>query len=96
MSCASACNYSPIGQTNAAFKVIDGPALLQHVVNVDSHSSLPIGVTAIARKAEFGGFDVLDAWRLKALEDESAKLKKLLAEQMLDNVMLRDVASKKW
>ena len=34
--------------------------------------------------------------RLKALEDENTKLKKLLAEQMLDNAMLRDVASKKW
>jgi hypothetical protein len=37
-----------------------------------------------------------DAKRLKALEDENAKLKKLLAEAMLDNKMLKDVASKKW
>ena len=34
--------------------------------------------------------------RLKALEDENAKLKKLLAEAMLDNAMLKDIASKKW
>lgn len=47
-------------------------------------------------KAKFGGLDVSDARKLKALEDENAKLKKLLAEQMLDNAMLRDVASKKW
>jgi len=47
-------------------------------------------------KAKFGGLDVLDARKLKALEDENAKLKKLLAEQMLDNAMLRDVNSKKW
>mgnify|MGYP001827149212 FL=1 len=47
-------------------------------------------------KAKFGGKDVSDARRLKALEDENAKLKKLLAEAMLDNAMLRDVASKKW
>lgn len=40
-------------------------------------------------KAKFGGLDVLDAHRLKALEGENAKLKKLLAEQMLDNAMLR-------
>jgi putative transposase len=40
-------------------------------------------------KAKFGGLDVSDARRLKALEDENAKLKKLLAEQMLDNAMLR-------
>ena len=37
-----------------------------------------------------------DAKRLKALEDENAKLKKLLAEAMLDKAMLKDVASKKW
>jgi putative transposase len=37
-----------------------------------------------------------DAKRLKALEDENAKLKKLLAEAMLDNAMLKDIASKKW
>lgn len=47
-------------------------------------------------KAKFGGLEVSDARRLKALVDENAKLKKLLAEQMLDNAMLRDVASKKW
>jgi len=40
--------------------------------------------------------DVSDARKLKALEDENAKLKKLLAEQMLDNAMLKDVASRKW
>jgi putative transposase len=34
--------------------------------------------------------------RLKALEDENAKLKKLLAEAMLDNAMLKDITSKKW
>jgi hypothetical protein len=37
-----------------------------------------------------------DAKRLKALEDENAKLKKLLAEAMLDNAMLKDLNSKKW
>ncbi len=47
-------------------------------------------------KAKFGGLEVSDARKLKALEDENTKLKKLLAEQMLDNAMLRDVASKKW
>jgi hypothetical protein len=40
--------------------------------------------------------EVSDAKRLKALEDENAKLKKLLAEAMLDNAMLKDIASKKW
>ena len=47
-------------------------------------------------KAKFGGLDVSDAKRLKALEDENAKLKKLLAETMLDNAILKDVNSRKW
>jgi len=47
-------------------------------------------------KAKYGGLEVSDAKRLKALEDENAKLKKLLAETMLDNAMLKDVAAKKW
>jgi putative transposase len=47
-------------------------------------------------KAKFGGMDVSDARRLKALEDENARLKKLLAEQMLDNAILKDAAGKKW
>ena len=47
-------------------------------------------------KAKYGGLDVSDARRLKALEDENARLKKLLAEAMLDNAILKDVAAKKW
>ena len=47
-------------------------------------------------KAKFGGMDVSDARRLKTLEDENGKLKKLLAEAMLDNAMLKDITSKKW
>ena len=47
-------------------------------------------------KAKYGGLDVSDARRLKCLEDENVKLKKLLAEAMLDNAMLKDVAAKKW
>jgi putative transposase len=47
-------------------------------------------------KAKYGGLDVSDARKLKVLEDENAKLKKLLAEAMLDNAMLKDIASKKW
>ncbi len=47
-------------------------------------------------KARYGGMGVSDARRLKALEDENARLKKLLAEAMLDNAMLRDVAARKW
>ena len=40
--------------------------------------------------------EVSDARRLKALEDENAKLKKLLAEAMLDNAVLKDITSRKW
>ena len=47
-------------------------------------------------KAKYGGLEVSDARRLKALEDENAKLKKLLAEAMLDNAVLKDLNSKKW
>jgi putative transposase len=47
-------------------------------------------------KAKYGGLEVSDARKLKALEDENAKLKKLLAETMLDNAILKDVAAKKW
>ncbi len=45
-------------------------------------------------KAKFGGMTVSDAQRLRTLEAENAKLKKLLAEQMLDNAALKDLASK--
>jgi putative transposase len=47
-------------------------------------------------KAKFGGLEVSDARRLRSLEDENSKLKKLLAEAMLDNAILKDVAAKKW
>jgi putative transposase len=47
-------------------------------------------------KAKFGGLDVSEARRLKALEDENAKLKRLLADAMLDNVALKDLLGKKW
>ena len=47
-------------------------------------------------KAKYGGLEVSEARRLKALEDENRRLKKLLAEAMLDNAMLKDIAAKKW
>ena len=45
-------------------------------------------------KARFGGMELSDARRLKALEDENAKLKRLLADTMLDNVVLKDLLGK--
>jgi len=47
-------------------------------------------------KAKYGGLDVSDAKRLRALEDENSKLKRLLADAMLDNAMLKEIAAKKW
>ena len=47
-------------------------------------------------KAKYGGLEVSEARRLKALEDENTKLKKLLADAMLDNVALKDLLSKKF
>ena len=54
------------------------------------------GATFYKWKSKFGGLDVSDAKRLKALEDENGKLKKLLAETMLDNAILKDINSRKW
>jgi putative transposase len=47
-------------------------------------------------KAKFGGLEVSEARRLRQLEDENTRLKKLLADAMLDNAVLKDIASKKW
>jgi len=45
-------------------------------------------------KARYGGMDLSDAKRLKQLEDENAKLKRLVADVMLDNVVLKDLLGK--
>ena len=47
-------------------------------------------------KARYGGLEVSDARRLRALDEENRRLKKLLAEAMLDNAMLKDIAANKW
>ena len=47
-------------------------------------------------KAKYGGLDVSEARRLKALEEENRKLKKLLAESMLDVAALKELLTKKW
>ena len=48
------------------------------------------------RKSKFGGMSVSDAKRLKELETENARLKKLLAESMLENEVAREALRKKW
>lgn len=52
--------------------------------------------TYYAWKAKFGGMSVSDAQRLKALESENSKLKRLLADAMLDNSALKDLLGRKW
>lgn len=47
-------------------------------------------------KSKYGGMEVSEAKRLKALEDENAKLKRMLADTMLDNAALKDPLGKKW
>ena len=47
-------------------------------------------------KAKFGGLEVSEARRLRTLEVENGRLKKLLADAILDNAMLKDIAGKKW
>ncbi len=54
------------------------------------------GATFYKWKAKYGGLEVSEARRLRSLEDENAKLKKLLAEAMLDIAVLKDISSKKW
>ena len=53
-------------------------------------------VTFYQWKATFGGLEVSEARRLRTLEAENARLKKLLAEAMLDKAILKDMAGKKW
>jgi putative transposase len=52
--------------------------------------------TFYAWKAKFGGLNVSEVKRLKSLEEENTKLKRLLADAMLDNVALKDLLSKKF
>ena len=47
-------------------------------------------------KAKYGGMEVSEAKKLRALEDENARLKRLLADTMLDNSALKDLLGKKW
>ncbi len=52
--------------------------------------------TFYAWKKKFGGMEVSDARRLKQLEDENRRLKKLVADQALDNAMLKEVLAQNW
>ena len=52
--------------------------------------------TFYAWKAKFGGMSISDAKQLRRLEEENSRLKKLLAEAMVDNAVLKDITSRKW
>lgn len=52
--------------------------------------------TFYAWKAKYGGLSVSDAQRLRQLESENAKLRRVVADLTLDNVALKDVLQKKW
>jgi putative transposase len=52
--------------------------------------------TFYAWRSKYGGMEVSEAKRLKQLEEENAKLKRIVAEQALDITMLKDVVGKKW
>jgi putative transposase len=52
--------------------------------------------TLYSWKAKFGGLEVSDARKLRALEEENGRLKRLLADAMLDNAGLKDLLSRKW
>ena len=47
-------------------------------------------------KSKYGGMDVSEAKRLRAMEEENSRLKKLLADTMLENAAIKDALSKKW
>ena len=54
------------------------------------------GATFYSWKSRYGGMDVSDVKRLKALEEENGKLKRLYADAMLDNTALKDLLGRKW
>lgn len=66
----------------------------------EDRRSLPqtrdLGGDILQLEGKFGGLDVSEAKRLRALEEENAKLKRLLADSMLDQAALKELLSKKW
>lgn len=79
-------------QIITALKQVDAGAKAQDVCR-----KLGISEQTLYRwKAKYAGMEVSDAKRLRELEDENRRLKRLVAEQALDIVMLKDVSRKKW
>ncbi|GGY51979.1 hypothetical protein GCM10007148_21200 [Parvularcula lutaonensis] len=93
---------APIGSVELEYVLRDvdpedingGHSSLQSLPTAESCRVGGRAVHPIKWKAKFGGMDVSDARKLKVLETENARLKKLLAEQMLDNTILKDLLGK--
>lgn len=80
----------------------------EQIIRVLKENEAGLGIRELSRKhgitsstfynwkAKFGGMEVSDARRLKALEDENRKLKRIVADLTLDNLALKDINSKKW
>jgi len=79
-------------QIIAILKQADAGILVKDICRQNGIS----GPTFSRWKAKFGGMDVSDAKRLRSLETENSRLKRLVADLTLDNQILRDVNSKKW
>lgn len=79
-------------QIIATLKQVDAGAKVQDVIR-----KLGIAEQTYYRwKSKFGGMEVSDAKKLRAMEDENRRLKYLVADLTLDNQMLKAVVSKKW
>lgn len=69
------------------------PAFRSPICAASMASATPASTSG---KARFGGLEVSEAKRLRTLEDENTRLKRLLADAMLDNAALKDLLGKKW
>lgn len=79
-------------QIITALKEVDGGGVAREVVR-----RMGITETTFYRwRQKYGGLEVNEAKRLRELEQQNGRLKRMVAELMLDNQMLKDVNSKKW
>ena len=85
-----------------------GPSSIEQIIGVLREQEAGVKTADVCRKhgvseatfykwkAKFGGLEVSEAKRLRALEDENGRLKRMLADAMLDNAALKDLLGKKW
>ena len=89
-------------------RLIFSPYTEEQIITILKENESGVSVPELARRhgvaeqsiyrwrSKFGGLDVSDAKRLKQLEEENRRLKRMVADQSLDKQMLEDVLSKKW